>query len=66
MPRRFVYGVFVGKKFALTLSREKAIKFAQQKGGTVRRVRDDPGIRAYDAPTFRVLSDPVHVPKKRR
>lgn len=54
-----VYGVFVGSRFGLTTNRRVALRAAREHRGEVRRVpyRDSP--RSFDAPTFRVLSDPV-------
>ena len=58
MTRR-LYGVFIGTRWAMLRNKRKAIAYAKKHGGEVRYLYDDPSISAYDAPTFRVLSDPL-------
>lgn len=64
MPRTrqspWLYGVFTGTKFAMTLDRDAAMNLARKEGGTVRRLRNDPSI-TFDAATFKKLSNPIPV-----
>ena len=53
-----LYGVFAGNMFGMTRNKRQAIKVAKELGGTV-RVMPIPDTRLWDAPTFRVCSDPL-------
>ena len=61
----YLYGIFIENKFGLgngAVARDTFIQLVKNAGqGEVKRLKSDPSISAYDAPTFRILADPVFV-----
>lgn len=55
------YGVFAGSKFGLTTRKKEALKCAKEHKGEVRVFANfyGPDYPSFDAPTFRILSEPV-------
>ena len=52
-----LYGVFVGRKWAMTRNKRQALAYARKTNGIVRVMPYPYDTHVWDAPTFTVCSD---------
>ena len=55
----YLYGIFMGSKWCMGWNKRKALKFAKQNKGEVRRMLDPKDTMSWDAPTFQICSEQI-------